>query len=256
MTTDIIVLILAILTIIGLVILRGRSAGKYDVKLTDAAVAAILICLWMLVSGRISSFVVGSEGVTVQTAILDASTASISSQVLPLSIGPVDKAGRGGDEAISHVLANHAEALEFTLGTNVYNAAAIKKELTILTQYVFFKYVIITHIDGTLFGILDAHKLVRILGRRPGPYSWQDFTQFINSGDAPGKEALKGIPSFIHGKLAAKQSDDKSIVLDKMQAARLEILPVVAENGRFIGVISRSELTAGLLMEISKTLSE
>lgn len=255
MISDFVVMGLTLLVIIGLVVLRGRSGGKYDVKLSDAAIAAILIALWLLVSGKISKLAVGSEGVTVETAILKASQEDISSQIVPLVIGPVDKAGRNAEETISHVVADRAEALSFVIGANEYNPEAIEEELTVLTQHVFFNYVILTHEDGSLFGMLNAHKLVRILERQPGPYSWVDFAKFINVGDSNALHELRGIPSFIDGTYAITESDDKSEVLKKMQDSRFECLPVVDSEQRFLGVISRSQVTASLILQIAEQLS-
>ena len=73
----------------------------------------------------------------------------------------------------ARVVADRAEAVEYTLGAQSYRAAEIKQEIVVLTQYVFFEYVILSRRDGSLFGVLDAHKLVRILSRQPGPYSWK-----------------------------------------------------------------------------------
>ena len=96
MITNFIVMFVAVALILGLVILRGKSDGKFDVKLTDAAIAGIFVVLWLLLSGQISKLVVGSEGVTVETtrqAILDASAQKYPNRSISFRSGRSIKPG-------------------------------------------------------------------------------------------------------------------------------------------------------------------
>jgi len=81
-----------LLLLTALVALRTVSAGRIEVKLTDAAIAAIPILLWLLGSGQVTKLVVGAEGITVETtrmAILEAADRPIENQVAPLPVAPV-----------------------------------------------------------------------------------------------------------------------------------------------------------------------
>lgn len=252
------IFLMAIAMIVGLAVLRGRSGGKYNVTPTDVLAAAMVVTLWLLLSGQITKLTLGSEGVMVETArnaILNASSMHISQEVSPFPVGPVEIAERDADATIAHATAIRAQALQYALGSKRYEAGAIRKELTILTQYVFFQYVILTYPDGSLFGMLNAHKLVRILVRQPGPYNFDDFTQMVNAGSQTDQEKLQSIPSFTDGKFAVTVNTEKRQVLQKMQETHLDWLPVIKPDGRFYGVVERSELLASLILDITQTLS-
>ena len=256
---DFLVVGVTLALLIGLVVLRGKSGGKYEVHPTDAVIAVLFAVLWLLVSGQISTLDIGSEGVKVETvkqAILKASAKDISDEVFPFPLSPVGTVGMDADATIDHIVATRTPGLQFILGLNSYHAVAIKKELTVLTQFVFFQYVILTHADGSLFGMLNAHKLVRILSRQPGPYTFEDFARMVNSSSEIDQQKLKGIPSFIDGEYAVDLSANKRDVLERMDETHLDWLPVLTTNGRFFGVIRRSQLTTSLLLDVTQQLSE
>lgn len=68
MVREIIVGLIAVGLLIGLVVLRGLSGGRLDVKHSDAIIVVVLVVLWLLISERITTLVVGSEGIAVETA--------------------------------------------------------------------------------------------------------------------------------------------------------------------------------------------
>jgi len=84
MTVEMITAFVTVLVLAAVVAVRSLSAGKIEIKLNDAIIAAIAATLTLLVSGRISKVVFGTEGLTVETAkqaILTASAQSITQQV-------------------------------------------------------------------------------------------------------------------------------------------------------------------------------
>jgi len=62
----------------------------------------------------------------------------------------------------------------------------IREYFAALTVSPSFRYVVITNRDGTLFGIMDAHRLAAALGDRSGPISWENFAQILERNDAGG----------------------------------------------------------------------
>ncbi len=258
MLTNILILAIALGIVAGLVILRGKSDGKFDAKPTDVLIAVSFVILWMFMSGHIEKMVVGGEGVTLQTsdAILKASKQNITDAVSLVSLtGAFAVARHDAEKTVSEAVANRAKALEYQLGVNRYSADAIRRELDVLTQYVFFEYVVLSNVDGSLFGVINAHKLVRILAREPGPYSWEDFVSFINEAKPEDLEALRGVPSFVDGKLAVTDRLSKDEVLTRMGKTQRNWLPIVSENRRFLGVVSQSQLTASMILDVTKRLS-
>jgi hypothetical protein len=90
-------LITAIITLAvlgGVVALRSATGGRVEVTLNDAIIAAIAAALALLVSGKLSKVVVGSEGVTIETAreaILSSTAQPIAEQVKPLPVAPIER---------------------------------------------------------------------------------------------------------------------------------------------------------------------
>jgi hypothetical protein len=76
--------IITITVLAGVVALRSATAGKVEITLNDAIIAAIAAVLALLVSGKLSKVVVGSEGVTIETA----RDAILSSAAKPIAVAP------------------------------------------------------------------------------------------------------------------------------------------------------------------------
>jgi hypothetical protein len=106
MTVEMMTAFVTVLVLAAVVTIRSLSAGRIEIKLNDAIIAAIAATLTLLVSGRISKVVFGTEGLTVETAkqaILTASAQSISQQVATLPVAPVEVAMKGGASQIPNL---------------------------------------------------------------------------------------------------------------------------------------------------------
>src|SRR5688572_18508846 len=98
MGVELITALVAAAVLVTVVALRSLSGGRIEVTLNDAVIAAIAVGLTLLVSGRISKLVVGSEGVTVETAkqaILSASARPIEGQLTKLPVASIETALKG-----------------------------------------------------------------------------------------------------------------------------------------------------------------
>ena len=192
--------IFGLLLLIALVAIRTVSAGRIEVKLTDAAIAAIPVLLWLLASGQVTRLVVGAEGITVETtrmAILEAADRPIENQVAPLPVAPVEIAVKGSPAEIPGLLARGITALQFQLGFGGYVGDIIREYLQALTASPSFRYVVITNQDGTLFGIMDAHRLAAALGNPLGTASWNTFAELLNRNNPAGIADLGARYGFV-----------------------------------------------------------
>ncbi len=67
---------------------------------------------------------------------------------------------------------------------------------------------------------------------------------------------LSKLPGFVGDDNVVKQSTSKRNALAKMEEVNTDILPVVNEEGRFIGTVGRSKLTAGLILAVTDKLKD
>ena len=251
MSVEITTAIIAALALIAAVAIRGLSHGRVEIKLNDAIIAAIAAGLTLLISGRISKFVVGSEGLTVETAreaILSASASPIGDQVTPLPVEGVEEAMKGSVSAIPQLIERQVQALDLMLGGQ-YVPDAMKQYLQTLTKYPFFRFVVLVKPDHAMYGIYDASKLTARLDAQDAGFL--DFVNWV----ARGNEAeLAQLPGFLPPDAAVTRQSDKRDVLEKMEQMNAEWLPVLSEQGKLDGIVSRSRLTASMIIEVADKL--
>jgi hypothetical protein len=249
--------IFGLLVLVALVATRTLSAGKIEVRMTDAAIAAVPVMLWLLASGQISKLVVGTEGITVETtrmAILAAADKPIENQVAPLPVASVEVAAKGGLGELPALVARGIPALEFQLGCGCYVGEVIRAYFDALTASPTFRYVVITNQDGTLFGIMDAHRLNAALGGRGGPATWNSFAEMLNRNDPKAIAELGSKYGFVAANSAVAPIADKRMVLEQMEMLNADWLPVVDQARKFVGVVDRSRVVASLILEVDNRL--
>lgn len=240
--------------LIALVLLRGLSGGRFEVKLTDAVIVAIPVLLWLVGTGQIKKLIVSAEGFTVEGAILEASQRTIAAQVTPLPVAPLEMAAKGSVGDIPGLVIGGIEALEFRLGADYYVGSAIAEYLTTLTGYPSFRFVVVTDADGMFFGMMDARALTHALQQRGTGVDWDGFAEMLNRDQPDAIVALGKIASFIGAADEVAPNASKRDVLSKMADRNTDWLPVVDETRRFAGVVERSRLTASMLLDVAAQL--
>ncbi len=234
--------------IIIVVLIRMRVGESFVIKQSDIVLALIPILLWLLLTNRIDKFEFG--GVKIQRAFLEASKEPITEQVNKLQL-PVESirldAKRSVDE-IPQLIQNKTEALFFQLGYRGYYGPAIENYLSRLTQYSFFKYIIILDQDDTFVGMCDASELQIIFQSPDAAFGSRNFENWLRDSDV--KEFNK-LPSYISSEHAIKPTTEKQLVLEKMESLNIDILPVVDDKGKFSGIVNRSRLTASMLIDVA-----
>ncbi len=251
---EMIVSAFALALLIALVTLRAVSKGRFEVKLSDAIIAVIPVVLWLVISQRITKLVLGTEGITVETAreaIVKASTQPIKSQVPVVRVATAQKGGLGD---IARLAKEGVEGLEFTVGRAVYAAPVVRGYLTTLSEYPFFKYVLYQDPQGRLVGMTDARKLTTFLRQNEAQdrFAWDRFADAVNSGNM---SVPRTAPGFVAAEQAVARDADKRTVLKRMEELGAEWLPVVDANRRFVGVVERSRLTASLILDVADQLA-
>jgi hypothetical protein len=234
--------------IIIMVLIRMRVGENFVVKQSDIVLALIPILLWLLLTDRIDKFEFG--GIKIQRAFLEASEEPITEQIskLQLPVESIRLDAKRGVGQIPQLIKNKTEGLFFQIGYSGYYGPAIEDYLSQLTQYSFFKYVIILDEDHQFIGMCDARELHKIFRDPNAGFDSRDFEDWLRKSN---REALTQLPSYISREHAIEATAEKRLVLEKMESLNLDILPVVDEESKFSGVVDRSRLTASMLIDVA-----
>jgi CBS domain-containing protein len=232
--------------VITIVVLRTRVHGIPEIKSSDIVVALVPIALWLFLTGEIQEF--GFGELHIARAIKDASQKPVGPQVteeLPVEEIRVD--AKEGVGAINELIRRKSQGLSFRLGSGRYNGGAIREYLDKLTSLPFLRYVILTHPDGRLFGFADARQLAALMRAGQG-LDVDTFARSLNVGD---EARLRELPGFTPAEKALHKDTDRSAALQQMNELDVQALPVVDDSGRFMGVVDRSKVSAGMLIDIA-----
>ncbi len=251
--SDLIISMAIFIAVIAIMmILRLKLIKNFEIKQADVWVALIPVALWLLLSGRIQKFEFGD--LSIQTAFVEATEMPITKQIALIKQLPIESVqieSKGGVDEIPRLIRNKTEALYFELGYGGYYGPAIESYLKRLSEFPFFKYIIISDKTRKFIGMADAKELNLNFINHDTDYTSEDFARWIKNGDVA---SLSKLPSFISAKEAIHMNEDKKTVLENMENLGLEILPVIDENGRFIGVVDRSRLTSSLIIDMANKL--
>jgi CBS domain-containing protein len=231
------------------VAVRTKWAAPFEVKTSDIALCLVPVGLWLLLTGRVREFAYGDFKIS--GAIREAAAAPVEGQVTRLTGLPVERivvGGKGGPGGVPALVENHTAALSFQLGHGGYHGGAIRYYLDQLTRYPFLRYVLVNNADGTFVGMADARQLEALLSAAGGPVDADTLAVWLNES---ARARLEALPGFVPAAHALRRTTDKRTALQAMDAHHEETLPVLDGAGRFVGVVSRSQLTASLLVEIA-----
>lgn len=208
-----------------------------------------------------------TEFTKVQTAfdITRKQQVSDSRSVLPVEF--VRDEGKADPGRIPEYLERKVQALSFWLGGG-YDGPMVWKYMDRLSTMPEFKYVVV--FDGGGGGIFGLYNAKELKTRFDPPNQTEmsearsaDVHDLPSPGDVPGwtvfarlvseraTKELQRLPSFQSG--AAPVGTDWSSVdaLRHMDRLGADLLPVVDSGGDFVGVVDRSRLTTGLLIELA-----
>jgi hypothetical protein len=248
-------LVVTALVLIATLVIKYCTDGQMQITTNDMLVTAIAAVLMLFVTGRISEFGVGSQGLTVKAAIIAATKKRIARHIAPLPVETLQMSEKVEEAGIERFIKQLTPALYFVLGSNRYFEITIERYLDQLTRLPFFRFVILltSDTDKTLFGMIDARKLLAQLRDPASGITVAEFTTVVNHG-GPGAEArLKHLAGFVSCSAAVTSDVDQRGALKKMEELRTDWLPVV-EASRLTGIVERSRLTASLILDVADQL--
>ncbi len=244
----------AILAII--IILRSRGSS-IDIKTPDIIVAILPAFLFLVVSGKLSKFELSESGLKIETAITEAANTKIEglekgldSEKLPTM--QVNSNTKGGVQEIPKLLNNKTEALTFYLGYQGYYNRAIYQYIKQLTGKPFLKYLIILEKDGRFYAMGSAQKFIEKYPDCCDAYL--QFEQALKNDDRAALSTL--MPDLITLDQALNNKTSRSQALSIMLTKKTDILPVVDEAGKLIGMVDKASISGSLLLEIASSLEK
>jgi CBS-domain-containing membrane protein len=144
--------------------------------------------------------------------------------------------------------------LDFMLGVGGYDPNVLKAYLETLRRYDFFRFVIVLTPDQRLFGMIDARSLLATLEEPTSGMTFQEFASLLNRANDADRDRLAQLAGFVPASDAVTKQLEKRDVLDRMEKAGRDWLPVVTAQGQLDGVVDRSRLTASIILDVTNQL--
>jgi CBS domain-containing protein len=234
----------------SLVALRVNHKG-WDPRLSDAVIALIPIVVWLVVSGQLKELKFGTEGFTAdfREAVAKKIGPSVK-ELLPIQSLRADE--KGDLSALGAIIKKKDQILTFVLG-NKYVLDIAKEYFTQLTQQPFFRFVEFQQNGGALYGLVDARTL---FGYLKTDDDWKKFIWAISETNENNMAYLSALPGYVGASLAVTGTATKSDVLEKMEAEHTDWLPVTNPDGSLKGIVERSAILAGLVLDLNKELRQ
>jgi CBS domain-containing protein len=248
------------LLVIGSMILRVQSGGKYEFKTSDLVFLVIPLVLVSIATGRIKGLDLFGVKADLSALWVEAAHTEIKKQVVPAVAASVqdvvhmmEVGAKGSPQELQRFLQRKVEALEFRLGHGAYNGPAIRTYLDAMSDNSQLRSIVVNSQDGTLFGMYVASDLIGYL-RMARDEGYAQLAQRLNRGDDAARAELKKMPGFVGAEHAVTPSTSKREALMRMEQLNVNSLPVVDGARHFVGTVDRGKLTASLILAVTDKL--
>jgi hypothetical protein len=248
--------------------LRALTPGKYEVQTIDLIFLVIPLLVVALATGKLRSldfFGLKADFPDLwaevgRTEIRDqVSEATPSTRQDAIDVDIFESVAKSSLEDLPQVIGRQPDVLEFTLGHGGYSGGVIAEYFEALSGRL--RIVVVNDQEDKLFGIYDAPALIsslRYIGsvRSSEEEGYGLLEHLLNSGSEEARSRLATLPGFVGADNAVTETTSKRDALARMEKLDTNILPVVNEEGRFVGTVGRSKLTAGLILAVSDKLED
>lgn len=247
MEIEIILSLAAFLSILGFLIFLRSKNKELAVTPSDILISIIPVLIYLFVSGQIKSITVGDFHV--EAAFMKATETKVTRSITEL---PIEKIPLGNKQNISQLdslIKRQIVGLKFKLGYPNYDAIQVEEYLEKLTQFTFFKYIIVIKTDETFVSMADAHDFYSTIKKDRASSLARSFVRALKDSDM---DFFKQLP-FISDSI--EPNVKKSDALKLMQELRVKSLPVTEENKVF-GVVTQENLATSLVLDVAEQLRE
>lgn len=229
--------------------LRKKIGKEYEIKNTDILIGLVPLALWLLLTGKITSFEYGD--LKIVTAFTEANNKPITETITKIYKTNIPSAEKGSMYELKRVLESKPEALIFYSGQDRYVSHIIEEYLRTLSAST-LKYLIIKNSNDQFVGMVSVNLFMAQVLSESASIQPIEFAEWLNNGD---NKKFTSIEGFITRDQSIPESISKIAALEQMEKLKSRFLPIISEN-KFVGIIERDQLSASLLMDISRSLSE
>jgi hypothetical protein len=247
--------------------LRALTAGKYEFQTIDLIFLVIPLLVVALATGNLRSvdfFGLRADLTDLWTEVGRSEIRDQVSEPTPsarqdaIDVDIFESAAKSSLEDLPQVIGRQPEVLEFKLGHGGYRGVAIAEYFEALDGRL--RIVVVNDQNDNLFGIYSAPVLISSLrfisSLRSSGEGYDLLGDLLNSGNEEARSRLATLPGFVGADNAVTEATSKRDALARMEKLDTDVLPVVNEEGRFVGTVGRSKLTAGLILTVSDRLED
>lgn len=227
---------LFVVILLGLVVTNYKLNKEFKIDTSWMALGLAPVVIWLLTTQQLSEF----SGFGLAFKLKEATAKPVSMKFDGNLIKPehISADAKGGLSKIRDFLKNKTSAITLTVGrTGYYGNWAIEEYLKELTPHPFFKYVLFMKESGEFAGIIDAGQLLHEMQNNR-----LDVVMYIENGN------VSSIPGIRLKSIPTGSSKEKS--LQVMDQEGLSELPVVDEQGHFIGIVERDKITSSIVAQL------
>jgi len=231
----------SMLVVWGILHYLGKSTANYQVEWI--VIAVLPVVFWLLFTGRLAS--VKAFGVELTSAIRRESSETIVPD-MEIRYQPIDASPKAGVEAIPRYIEKRTPAISFELGKRgYYNSDVIREYLEGLLPHGFLKYAVFNDEDGRFAAMMPAYQLYLV-----GSLDHEAINGFQPVVEAVEKGSVVDFPGVVTAKAALKVADTKSRAMEIFSRNEADELPVLNDQGRLVGVVTRGKLMSEILASI------
>lgn len=238
-----------VLSMIIMFVIRKKIGKDFEIKNTDILIGIIPLALWLLLSGKVTSFEYGD--LKIATAFAAANNSPISEEISNIYRRDLTQMEKSSIYKLDEILKSKPEALIFYSGNNVYDPYITEDYLYKLSEST-LKYLLIKTSSRDFIGIITVDNFMAQAMVDKPIFSLREFVEWLNTDNI---DKLKSISGMLNASVALKPSSTKQEALARMQELDTKFLPVI-ENKEFQGIIEMEKLSTSLLMDISKAISK
>ena len=254
-------LLIGVALAVGSMLVRVVSKGKHEIKTIDLVFIIVPLLFVGLALGKLQGVDIFGVKADLTELWAKAAGTEIEQQISTVPVSPVndaiemiETAEKRGVNEIPELIRQRTQALAFRLGQGGYDGPAIQKYFDDLYGSSYLRYVVIKRPDDTLFGLFDAVDLIAYL-RTLGAGGYDTFKDMLNRGDDRAEAWLAELPGFVAADQAVTATTSKREALQAMDKRKLDSLPVVDSERRFVGTVERSKLTTSLVLAVTRQLT-
>lgn len=236
-TTFTILLFIILVAIVAL--LRVKTNGQYEIKITDAIFALIPVIILLLLSGQISELQVGDLTVKLKE--------DLEKKIVEESDLKNSTFLDGKKSLVIGVDCDYK--VEDDINSNHPMPGGIP-----------YKYVVFLHncVDdkhgnrrAQFWGIISFEDYQTYFLMPHSEFKGKVFLSWVK---AKNINKLKTIPSFVNVENSMNLDSNKLSALEKMETLNVDFLPIVNNENLFLGVITKQKLTSSLVLNIATSL--